>query len=71
MRPIRIRWLDDYVEHSGHFHMLWPSGGYTPPRLRAFVDFMAENLFPATSALTARRQRTPSGAGRTARRNPR
>ncbi len=39
--------LDDYVEHSRAFHMLWPSGRYTPPKLRVFVDFMAENLFAA------------------------
>jgi DNA-binding transcriptional LysR family regulator len=57
--------LDEYIEHSGLFHMLWPSGGYTPPKLRAFVDFMAENLFPAATSVTARASRRPHGrAGR-------
>lgn len=37
--------LDDYVEHSGPFRLLWPSGRYQSPKLRAFVDFMALNLF--------------------------
>jgi DNA-binding transcriptional LysR family regulator len=56
--------LDDYVEHSGLFHMLWPSGRYTPPKLRAFVDFMAENLFPATTPAAARGSRRPHGKAR-------
>ncbi|WEX86730.1 LysR family transcriptional regulator [Sinorhizobium garamanticum] len=37
--------LDDHVEHSGPFRILWPSSRYLSPKLRVFVDFMAENLF--------------------------
>jgi DNA-binding transcriptional LysR family regulator len=40
--------LDDYVEHDGPFRLLWPSSRYPSPKLRAFVQFMAQNLF-ATS----------------------
>jgi DNA-binding transcriptional LysR family regulator len=60
LRPV----LDEYIEHSGLFHMLWPSGRYTPPKLRAFVDFMAENLFPAATSVTARVSRRPHGRAR-------
>jgi DNA-binding transcriptional LysR family regulator len=38
--------LDEYVDHTGLFHLLWPSSRHMPPKLRAFVDFMAENLLP-------------------------
>jgi DNA-binding transcriptional LysR family regulator len=37
--------LDNYVEHSGPFRLLWPSSRYVSPKLRVFVDFMAQNLF--------------------------
>jgi len=37
--------LDDYVEHSGPFRLLWPSSRYPSPKLRAFVQFMVQNLF--------------------------
>lgn len=37
--------LDDYIDHSGPFRLLWPSSRYQSPKLRAFVDFMARNLF--------------------------
>jgi DNA-binding transcriptional LysR family regulator len=37
--------LDDYVDHSGMFRMLWPSSRYVSPKLRVFVDFMARHLF--------------------------
>lgn len=37
--------LDDFVDHSGPFRLLWPSSRYQSPKLRAFVDFMARNLF--------------------------
>jgi len=38
--------LDEYVQHSGTFHVLWPSSRHMAPKLRAFVDYVAENLFP-------------------------
>jgi DNA-binding transcriptional LysR family regulator len=39
--------LDDYVEHAGPMRLLWPSSRHLAPKLRAFVDFMGEQLFPA------------------------
>jgi DNA-binding transcriptional LysR family regulator len=39
--------LDDHIDHSGTFRMLWPSSRYLSPKLRVFVDFMAKNLFTA------------------------
>jgi DNA-binding transcriptional LysR family regulator len=39
--------LDDHVHHEGAFRMLWPSSRYLSPKLRVFVDFMAQNLFTA------------------------
>ena len=33
--------LDEYVERTITFHLLWPSGRHLTPRLRAFIDFMA------------------------------
>lgn len=38
--------LDDYTHHAGAFRLLWPSSRYLSPKLRVFVDFMAQNLFP-------------------------
>jgi DNA-binding transcriptional LysR family regulator len=49
--------LDDYVRHSGLFHVLWPSSRYMPPKLRAFVDFMAENLVPEKPSPQGTRKR--------------
>lgn len=39
--------LDDHVDHEGTFRMLWPSSRHLSPKLRVFVDFLAQNLFPA------------------------
>lgn len=39
--------LDSHTEHTGTFRMLWPSSRYLSPKLRVFVDFMAQNLFAA------------------------
>jgi DNA-binding transcriptional LysR family regulator len=42
--------LDDTVQHAGAFHILWPSSRYLSPKLRVFIDFMADNLFSARSS---------------------
>jgi DNA-binding transcriptional LysR family regulator len=39
--------LDQYVCHTGTFRMLWPSRRFVAPKLRVFIDFMAERLFAA------------------------
>lgn len=38
--------LDDAVTHSGSFRILWPSSRHLSPKLRVFVDFMGDKLFP-------------------------
>ncbi len=37
--------LDDHTDHAGTFRMLWPSSRHLSPKLRVFVDFMAQHLF--------------------------
>lgn len=38
--------LDEWVEETDQFNVLWPASRQITPKLRAFVDFMAENLQP-------------------------
>jgi len=38
--------LDSFVEHAGVFHAVWPASPYLSPKLRVFVDFLAEHLLP-------------------------
>lgn len=40
--------LDDYMEGTGNFYLLWPSGRQVSPRLRAFIDFMGARMFPGS-----------------------
>ncbi|MBA1276042.1 LysR family transcriptional regulator [Stutzerimonas azotifigens] len=37
--------LDTHVTHQGTFRLLWPSSKQLAPKLRVFIDFMAEALF--------------------------
>jgi DNA-binding transcriptional LysR family regulator len=37
--------LEDYVADTGTFCVLWPTNRYLSPKVRAFVDYMAANLF--------------------------
>ncbi len=37
--------LDDYMADTGTFRVLWPTNRYLSPKARAFVDYMAANLF--------------------------
>ncbi|MEI5678219.1 LysR family transcriptional regulator [Mesorhizobium sp. CGMCC 1.15528] len=43
--------LEDYIDHSVTFRMLWPSTRQLSPKLRVFVDFLADNLFSLPSAV--------------------
>ena len=38
--------LDDYNPENMVFQVLWPSSRHLSPKIRGFVDFVAENLFP-------------------------
>jgi len=35
------------VQQNTLFCILWPRGGYMTPKLRAFIDFLGERVFPA------------------------
>lgn len=37
--------LDAFTVEAGVFRVLWPTSRYLSPKIRVFVDFMAENLF--------------------------
>ena len=36
--------LDDHIVQTGTFRVLWPTGRFLSPKIRVFVDFMADNL---------------------------
>jgi len=38
--------LDQCRAHAGTFWIVWPSNRHMVPRLRVFVDFLTEHLFP-------------------------
>lgn len=38
--------LPSYTTHQGTFSLLWPASKHVAPKLRVFIDFMVENLFP-------------------------
>ena len=40
-----VRVLAPFVDHTGQFSALWPSSRQLSPKVRAFVDFAAANLF--------------------------
>ncbi len=37
--------LDQHIAHQGTFRLLWPSSKFLSPKIRVFIDFMAEMLF--------------------------
>ncbi|MFJ4192673.1 LysR substrate-binding domain-containing protein [Pseudomonas sp. NPDC089534] len=37
--------LDEHMQDQGQFWALWPSSRHLSPKIRVFVDFMAERLF--------------------------
>lgn len=41
-----VSMLDEWVEETDQFSILWPASRQITPKLRAFVDFMAEHLQP-------------------------
>lgn len=41
LRPV----LEEFSVEAGVFRVLWPTSRYLSPKIRVFVDFMAENLF--------------------------
>jgi DNA-binding transcriptional LysR family regulator len=49
--------LAGIVENRGHFRIMWPSARHITPKLRSFIDFMAEGLFSDRSRKKAQRQK--------------
>lgn len=43
--------LNSDVKRSADFFILWPSGGYMTPKLRVFIDFLSERVFPENPEL--------------------
>jgi DNA-binding transcriptional LysR family regulator len=43
--------LGEFTKHAGTFRAVWPSNRLIAPKVRVFVDFLAENLFPKSSTL--------------------
>jgi DNA-binding transcriptional LysR family regulator len=42
--------LAGHIEHAGQFSVLWPSSRQLSPKLRVWVDFLSERLFPEPMA---------------------
>lgn len=38
--------LPDYMVRTNSFHVLWPAGRQTSPKVRALVDFLSARVFP-------------------------
>ena len=47
-----VRVLDDFIVHTGWFRAVWPSSRYLSPKVRVFVDFLVEHLFPKNTPQT-------------------
>ena len=39
-----VETLADWAEEGGRFSLLWPATRHALPKLRVFVDFLAERL---------------------------
>jgi DNA-binding transcriptional LysR family regulator len=45
--------LKEYVDRTEVVRAIWPSSQYQSPKLRAFIDFLAENILPKSLATLA------------------
>ncbi|MFZ6644583.1 LysR family transcriptional regulator [Undibacterium sp. TJN25] len=43
--------LEEHIEHKGWFRAVWPSSRYLSPKVRVFVDFLVEHVFPKDAVL--------------------
>lgn len=46
-----LRVLDDHLEHTGTFWILWPSSRHSATKLRVFIDHLSARLFPVNDSL--------------------
>ena len=37
--------LSEFIDHAGVFRAVWPSSRFLSPKIRSFVDFLADHLF--------------------------
>lgn len=54
--------LEDAAKGSAEFRVYWPSSRHISPKLRVFVDFMAETLFAGAPGATSSHS-SPTGKG--------
>lgn len=47
-----VRVLEEHIEHTEALHVVWPSSRYLSPKLRALIDYLAENLLPKASQIS-------------------
>ena len=52
----RVHFQNDNIVQTGTFRVLWPTGRFLSPKIRAFVDFMADNLVVDGAATATSRQ---------------
>lgn len=38
--------LVDHLDAPGQFNLIWPSSRHLSPKVRVYVDFISERLFP-------------------------
>ena len=43
-RGALVRVLDDYLDKTVTFWMLWPASRYTAPKLRVFIDYLSQHM---------------------------
>ena len=51
-----VRVLEEYVDRAEMVRAIWPSGQYQSPKLRAFIDFLAESVLASSKST-----RSPTG----------
>ena len=49
--------LDDYLDASEAIRVTWPSSRFMSPKLRVFIDFLAETLPPLAEMSESERLR--------------
>jgi DNA-binding transcriptional LysR family regulator len=49
-RGTLVHVLQELPGNPGVLRALWPSGRHLSPKIRVFVDFMGEHLFPSSDA---------------------
>jgi DNA-binding transcriptional LysR family regulator len=48
-----VRVLEEYVDRTEVVRAIWPSSQYQSPKLKAFIDFLAESVLPSSTATSS------------------